>query len=154
MIYITNFNELIYRFVPQMLMFVGCFLAITVFIVGDYYSGMTKARMAGEKILSEGMRRTVTKAVRYITVLFGCNLIDLVQMLAIHVINTENDKHFFVVPIFSIVATMFNCYVEYKSIRESYEDKRKRFEKEALTDIGKAVDYIIQKKHELESIND
>ena len=49
---------------------------------------------------------------------------------------------------------MFNCYVEYKSIRESYEDKRKRFEKEALTDIGKAVDYIIQKKHELESIND
>ena len=75
-------------------------------------------------------------------------------MLAIHVINTENDKHFFVVPIFSIVATMFNCYVEYKSIRESYEDKRKRFEKEALTDIGKAVDYIIQKKHELESIND
>lgn len=154
MIYITNFNELIYRFVPQMLMFVGCFLAITVFIIGDYYSGTTKARMAGEKILSEGMRRTVTKAVRYITVLFGCNLIDLVQMLAIHVINTENDKHFFVVPIFSIVATMFNCYVEYKSIRESYEDKRKRFEKEALTDIGKAVDYIIQKKHELESIND
>ena len=74
MIYITNFNELIYRFVPQMLMFVGCFFAIVVFIIGDYYSGTTKARMAGEKILSEGMRRTVTKAVKYITILFGYNL--------------------------------------------------------------------------------
>lgn len=143
--------DLIYRFVPQMLMFVFCFLATLVFVVGDYYSGVSKAKFAGEPILSEGMRRTVTKTVRYITMLFGCNLIDAVQMLAIHVINVENDKHYFVVPIFSIVATIFNCYVEYKSMRESYSDKRKRLERQALNDLSKTIDYIIKKKNEIEN---
>lgn len=141
--------NLIYRFIPQLLIFVACFFAVAIFVVADYYSGKSKALANGEKLLSAKMRRTTNKSIKYMLILFGCFWVDLVQMLALHVINTETGRSLVVIPVFSIIITIWNCYIEYKSIRESYSQKRLRDEKEAFKDLKQTIDYLLEKKNAL-----
>lgn len=138
-----------YRFVPQVLVLVLCFIALLMFVIADYKSGIFKAKSIGEAITSEKRRRTVNKLVRYFTLMFAFAALDLTQMVCIHIINVENEKHFFVVPIFTMLATIFLCFVEFKSVREKATEKQRRLEHEAIKDIDNIVNYVIAKKKEL-----
>jgi len=141
------------RFVPQVVVMVFCSVALIVFVFGDFFSGIAKSKANGVPITSAKMRRTIVKLGRYGFVVFGCYFIDFMQMISIHIINSESNRRFWVIPIFSILSTIFNCYVEYKSIRESFSKKQLALEKEALKDLSEAIDYVIKKKGELKGSN-
>jgi Na+/H+ antiporter NhaD/arsenite permease-like protein len=139
----------IYRFVPQILVQILCFISVGIFVYADYKSGVRKAKELGLEIVSKEIRKTTTKLSSYYMLMLGIAVIDLAQMLSLHVINIESEKHFFVVPILTLVITIVVCYIEFKSIRENADKKQLIKEKEALNDLKSLVEYVLDKKKEL-----
>lgn len=139
----------IYRFVPQILVQILCFIAVGIFVYADYKSGIRKAKEIGLEIVSKEIRKTTTKLSSYYMLMLGISVIDLAQMLSLHVINIESEKHFFVVPILTLIITIVVCYIEFKSIRENADKKQLIKEKEALNDLKSLVEYVLDKKKEL-----
>lgn len=139
----------IYRFVPQILVQILCFISVGIFVYADYKSGVRKAKELGLEIVSKEIRKTTTKLSSYYMLMLGIAVIDLAQMLSLHVINIESEKHFFVVPILTLIITILVCYIEFKSIRENADKKQLIKEKEALNDLKSLVEYVLDKKKEL-----
>ena len=141
--------EFIHRFTPQVLVQILCFIAVGIFVFTDYKSGVKKAKQLGIPVISKKIRKTTTKLSNYYMLMLGVSIIDLAQMLSLHVINCEAGKQFFVVPILTLIITAVICYIEFKSIREKADKKQLIREKEAFEDLKALMEYIIQKKKDL-----
>lgn len=141
--------EFLHRFTPQVLVQILCFIAVGIFVFTDYKSGVKKAKQLDIPVISKKIRKTTTKLSSYYMLMLGVSIIDLAQMLSLHVINCETGKQFFVVPILTLIITAVICYIEFKSIREKADKKQLIREKEAFEDLKALMEYIIQKKKDL-----
>lgn len=143
--------EFIHRFVPQVLIQILCFIAVGIFVFTDYHSGVRKSKELGIPVVSREIRKTTTKLSNYYMLMLGISVIDLAQMLSIHIVNIESEKHYFVIPLLTLIITLLICYIEFKSIREKSDKKQLIREKEAFNDFKNFTQYLIDKKKELEA---
>lgn len=112
-------NPLIYKLLIVVIAWIG----IAVFIGIDRKSGIRKARERGEAILSQGLRRTITKGLQYYGFMIFAFILDCFIMLLLSSIGTPE---VLVLPFATIILCIIILDIEYKSYKENSEDKIKR----------------------------
>lgn len=97
------------EFVATNCAFVGfCLVAVVVAVVLDMWTGVECARKRGEKVMSDGLRRTISKMGDYWRVqCFGIVTDVLLSMYLDY-------------PIATIVITLGEILIEFKSVLENY----------------------------------
>lgn len=125
-----------------------CFIAVAVFVAVDYYFGIQKAKQNNIPISSDKMRKTIDKGIGYILVMSGAVFVDLVQMFSVYIINQENGFNIVTIPVVTVIMTLFNCYIEYKSIKESASVKYKKLEASAKKDLKELIKLYQQLKQD------
>jgi len=141
----VNFLELIG---PQLLI-VACLYALILFVVFlDLLAGIRKAKQRGEYRSSYGLRKTVDKICRYYNMVLVITAIDIVQMLAVVVLNPQTSHMLPVLPFFTFLGAIFVGFIELKSIYEKSEDK----EQAKIKDAAKMLAQVLQHKDESELV--
>lgn len=121
-------------------------LAPTVFILLDLKSGITKARMRGERITSDKTKRTVAKFTRYYAFVLVFAVLDLLQMGTCWYFNNFYQAH---IPIFCLLTcfpVIFVAFIEVKSIQEPYNVKEAARQEE----VGKLLEDLIKHRGKLD----
>lgn len=98
----------------------------------DLFVGVHKAKQRGEYRTSKKYRKTVDKLVMYYGLLFAATIIDALQMLTIHVLNNASGLSVWMVPAFTLLGTLFLCFIELTSIYERADQKTKETAKLTL----------------------
>lgn len=119
----------------------GCWLLVLVAILIDLHFGIRKARSIGELETSEGYRRTVRKFKDYYSVMAFALLFDLIMFFT----------YYFpfpmpVVPVVTLIATGGLMYTEYKSVREKADEKLRRRNNEAITELATVLKNVTDKE--------
>ena len=96
------------------------------FAILDLKAGTRKARERGEKITSDGWRRTVNKLARYYNLLFALLGIDAIQIVAIWFIDNYYNHDYITFPFMVLIGVVGVGFIEIKSIYEKADDKMKR----------------------------
>ena len=115
-------NEL---FVVAWMLF-GILLSPLFFIGFDFWAGVRKAKQRGEKITSEGWKRTVDKVARYYNMLLALVVIDCMQIAGVWYLDNYYDYHIPIFPFVTIMGALVVAAIEVKSIFEKAEDKVKK----------------------------
>lgn len=115
-------NEL---FVVAWMLF-GILLSPLFFIGFDFWAGVRKAKQRGEKITSEGWKRTVDKVARYYNMLLALVVIDCMQIAGVWYLDNYYDYHIPIFPFVTIIGALVVAAIEVKSIFEKAEDKVKK----------------------------
>lgn len=97
-----------------------------VFIFLDLWSGTRKANERGERITSDGWKRTVNKVCKYYNAVLAMTVIDMVQMLPLWYIDTYYDYNIPVFPFLSALAVIAVGAIEVKSILEKSDEKTRK----------------------------
>ena len=97
-----------------------------VFIALDFWSGIRKAKERGERITSDGWKRTVSKICKYYNAVLAMTVIDMVQMLPFWYIDTYYDWNVPVFPFMSALAVVAVGAIEVKSILEKSDEKTRK----------------------------
>lgn len=121
-------------------------LAPTVFILLDLKSGITKAKMRGERITSDKTKRTVAKFTRYYAFVLVFAVLDLLQMGTCWYFNNFYDAS---IPIFCVLTcfpVIFIAVIEVKSIEEPYDVKEAARQEE----VGKLLEDLIKHRGKLD----
>ena len=74
-----------------------CWLFMTISVLIDFWSGVSAAKALGEKLMSKGFRRTISKAVDYLSILFFALMFDALGLCFIH---------FYVLPFATLICTV------------------------------------------------
>ncbi|MFV0586912.1 hypothetical protein [Bacteroides reticulotermitis] len=115
-------NEL---FVVAWMLF-GILLSPLFFIGFDFWAGVRKAKQRGEKITSEGWKRTVDKVARYYNMLLALVVIDCMQIAGVWYLDNYYDYHIPIFPFVTIMGALVVAAIEVRSIFEKAEDKVKK----------------------------
>lgn len=121
-------------------------LAPTVFILLDLKSGITKARMRGERITSDKTKRTVAKFTRYYAFVLVFAVLDLLQMGTCWYFNSFYEAH---IPIFCLLTcfpVLFIAIIEVKSIQEPYDVKEAARQEE----VGRLLEDLVKHRGRLD----
>jgi len=117
------FQNLLNHALIQLIIFAVLYALIFIFIQCDLRAGIRKAKKNGEFRSSHKYRQTVDKIARYYNAIFVLTVIDIVQMLAIYMIDFQIGWHIPEIPIFTFGGTFFIGFIEFKSIYEKSDDK-------------------------------
>ncbi|NDV81319.1 hypothetical protein D0T87_04915 [Bacteroides sp. 51] len=96
------------------------------FIIFDLWAGIRKAIERGEKITSNGLRRTFAKIAKYYNVLLALLVIDAIQMAGFWYVDTYYEHNFPVFPFIVLIGAIGVGIIEVKSIYEKADEKTKR----------------------------
>lgn len=97
-----------------------------IFIALDFWSGIRKAKERGERITSDGWKRTVSKICKYYNAVLAMTVIDMVQMLPFWYIDTFYGWNVPVFPFMSALAVIAVGAIEVKSILEKSDEKTRK----------------------------
>lgn len=97
-----------------------------VFIGLDFWSGIRKAKERGERITSDGWKRTINKICKYYNAVLAMTVIDLVQMLPLWYIDTYYDWNIPVFPFLTALGVIAVGAIEAKSIIEKSDEKTRK----------------------------
>lgn len=114
-------NKILELLMPHLLTFAGLYVVVLLAILADLFAGWRKAKKDGFLRSSKGLRRTVKKVAEYYNLMFVVSLIDIVQMTAIWQANWNLPQMTF----FTMLATIFLCIIELKSIYERKSEKER-----------------------------
>lgn len=117
-----EFNKL----VVAALMEFGFLLTPILFGGLDFISGTRKAKQRGEKITSDGWKRTVTKVAGYYNLMIAVAIVDAMQIGCLWFLDTYYDYSIPVFPFLTLFVAIFVAAIEIKSIREKADDKVKK----------------------------
>ncbi|MDD3041261.1 hypothetical protein [Bacteroides sp.] len=104
----------------------GLLLTPIIFGVMDFKSGVHKAKLRGERITSDGWRRSVKKVGEYYRLLFALVIVDCMHIGCSWYLNSFYDYHIPTFPFITFVGAMVVAAIEIRSIREKAEDKVKK----------------------------
>ena len=104
----------------------GILLTPLIFGVMDFNSGVRKAKLRGEKITSDGWRRSVKKIGEYYRLLFALVVVDCMHIGCSWYLNTFFDYHIPTFPFITFIGAIVVAAIEIRSIREKAEDKVKK----------------------------
>lgn len=93
----------------------------------DFWSGTDTAKALGEKLISHGFRRTITKMGDYVRVMFFALMFDMLGSLL----------PFYKIPFVTILATIAVVIIEGKSVIEN--SRRKKAHAADIPDIVKQI---------------
>lgn len=122
-------EALIFFITIRIIIIVVCWIFSTLACIVDFWSGTLTAKKLGEKLMSHGFRRTITKIGDYARVLMFAFMIDVLSSLLA----------FYVLPFATILCTLSVICIEGKSV---IENSRRR--KAHAADVPDMVRQIIQ----------
>lgn len=99
------------------------YIAVLVLIFCDLWAGVRKAKKRGEYRTSEGYKRTISKMAKYYNLLLASTAVDVVQIALLFYLHYGYRWDIPMVPLFTLVATIYIAFVEIKSIREPADIK-------------------------------
>jgi hypothetical protein len=106
---------------PQLAFLFLIYLVVVFFVALDLWSGVRKARQAGQYRSSFGFRKTVAKLAQYLNLLLAVTGVDALQMLALHSYKVNLPLF----PVLTLLAAVLIGFIEVKSIFEKAEDKER-----------------------------
>lgn len=99
------------------------YIAVLVLIFCDLWAGVRKAKKRGEYRTSEGYKRTIGKMAKYYNLLLASTAVDVVQIALLFYLHYGYGWDIPMIPLFTLVATIYIAFVEIKSIREPADIK-------------------------------
>ena len=137
-------NEL---FIVAWMMF-GILLSPLFFISFDFWAGIRKAKQRGEKITSDGWKRTVDKIARYYNMLLALVVVDCMQIAGIWYLDNYYEYHVPIFPFITLIGAMVVAAIEVRSIFEKAEDKVKK----QVSDVSALITALIKSNTDTEAI--
>lgn len=122
-----NYLDLAFYIETRSAIIMVCWLFMIVACIIDFWSGTTTAKAIGEKLMSHGFRRTITKIGDYIRVMFFALMFDLLGGLFT----------FYKIPFSTILCTVAIIAIEGKSVIEN--SRRKKAHAADIPDIIKQI---------------
>lgn len=119
-----------------------CWLFMTISVFIDFCSGVSTAKALGEKLMSKGFRRTISKAVDYMLILFFALMFDALGLCFIH---------FYVLPFATLLCTVAIMCIEGKSVIENA--RRKKAHSAEIPEMVKKILQATKKEHAHEIID-
>ena len=92
----------------------------------DLWAGIRKAKKRGEYRTSEGYKRTISKIAKYYNMLLALTAVDIVQISMLFYLHIGYGYDIPMLPLFTLVGTLYIAFVEIKSIREPADIKEKK----------------------------
>lgn len=128
-------------FIVAWMMF-GILLSPLFFIAFDFWAGIRKAKERGEKITSDGWKRTVDKIARYYNMILALVVIDCMQIGGVWYLDSYYDYHIPIFPFITLLGAMVVAAIEVRSIFENAEDKAKK----QVSDVALLVTEVLKQK--------
>lgn len=117
---------------------VGLLMTPLMLIGLDFWAGLRKAKVRGERIRSDKMQRTVQKLSRYYNAILAMSVLDVIQIAGFVFLHIFNGWALYTLPLFTTLAVVFVNSIEIKSIWEPANAKEKREMKE-VAELAKAI---------------
>lgn len=118
------------QLIVVMFLMVGLLITPLIFIALDFWSGIRKAHVRGDRIRSDKMQRTMQKLSRYYNAIFAMTVLDIVQIAGFVFLHIFYSWILFTFPLFTLIAVGFVAVIEIKSIMEPADAKESREMKE------------------------
>lgn len=109
-----NFDALEYYVAIRTIIVLICWTFMVIACLIDFWSGTDTAKALGEKLISHGFRRTITKMGDYVRVMFFALMFDMLGSLL----------PFYKIPFVTILATIAVVIIEGKSVIENSRRKK------------------------------
>lgn len=122
-----NFDALEYYVAIRTIIVLICWTFMVIACLIDFWSGTDTAKALGEKLISHGFRRTITKMGDYVRVMFFALMFDMLGSLL----------PFYKIPFVTILATIAVVIIEGKSVIEN--SRRKKAHAADIPDIVKQI---------------
>lgn len=122
-----NFDALEYYVAIRTIIVLICWTFMVIACLIDFWSGTDTAKALGEKLISHGFRRTITKMGDYVRVMFFALMFDMLGSLLA----------FYKIPFVTILATIAVVIIEGKSVIEN--SRRKKAHAADIPDIVKQI---------------
>lgn len=106
------------------------YMAILVLIFCDLRAGVRKARKRGEKLDSQGYKRTIEKIAKYYNMAIPLTVMDVMQLAIIYYLWRFYGIDIIMIPWFSLLALGYVAWVEIHSIWEPADVKERRAQRE------------------------
>lgn len=138
----NEFAEMTYGIEEQLIfltfLVVGLMIVPVLLIGLDFWAGIRKAKLRGDRIRSDKMQRTIQKLSRYYNAILAMLVLDGVQIAGFVFLHIFNGWTLYTFPLFTLIAVMFTASIELKSIWEPANVKESREMKE-VTELAKAI---------------
>ena len=118
------------QLIVVMFLMVGLLITPLIFKALDFWSGIRKAHVRGDRIRSDKMQRTMQKLSRYYNAIFAMTVLDIVQIAGFVFLHIFYSWTLFTFPLFTLIAVGFVAVIEIKSIMEPADAKESREMKE------------------------
>ena len=102
------------------------YMAILVLIFCDLRAGVRKARKRGDKLDSQGYKRTIEKIAKYYNMAIPLTVMDVMQLAIIYYLWRFYGIDIIMIPWFSLIALGYVAWVEIHSIWEPADVKERR----------------------------
>ena len=122
-----NIDALEYYVAIRTIIVLICWTFMVIACLIDFWSGTDTAKALGEKLISHGFRRTITKMGDYVRVMFFALMFDMLGSLL----------PFYKIPFVTILATIAVVIIEGKSVIEN--SRRKKAHAADIPDIVKQI---------------
>ena len=132
---LSNLSE---QFIVLLFVVVLMLMTPIVFIGLDYWAGIRKAKVRGEEIRSDKMKRTADKIARYYNCILAMMVVDVIQITAFVFLYLFNGWSAYTFPFFTLCAVLFVAAIEVKSIFEPADVKERKQMKE-VAELAKAI---------------
>ena len=119
-----------------------------IFVVLDFWSGIRKAKVRGERITSTGYRRSLRKLSRYYNIIFAMAFLDIIQMSWLWAMDNFWNWHVPYFPFLTMIATIVVAAIEVNSIYEPADAKEQR----QLDDLANIITTIYKNRKDLEGL--
>ncbi len=120
-----NIIPFLQAYMAQFIVVAVVYFLVLIAIFLDLWAGIRKAKQRGEFRSSFGLRKTIGKVSNYYNMLFVVTIIDIIQMLAILLLNEHTTMTLPALPFLTLGGGIFACAIEGKSIFEKNTDKEK-----------------------------
>jgi len=104
----------------------GILITPIIFIGLDFWSGVRKAKHRGDKITSDGWKRTAYKIAKYYNMLIPLLILDLMQMAGFWYMNSYCGWSMPTFPFITLLGALFIGAIEVKSIYEPADEKERK----------------------------
>lgn len=122
-----NIDTLMFFIAVRVGIILVCWFFMVVSSIVDFWSGTTTAKALGQKLMSHGFRRTITKIGDYVRLMLFALMFDILGSLL----------SFYIIPFATILCTVAVIYIEGKSVVEN--SKRKKAHAADVPDIVKKI---------------
>ena len=122
--------------ISALLVLVAVLLVIPLIFIGlDLWAGIRKAKVRGDRIMSNKMKRTINKISKYYNAILALMVVDAVQIAAFCFMARFYGWTPYTFPVFTFIGVLFVAGIEIKSILEPADEKESR-ERNEITDLA------------------